>query len=315
MGPYCAAIDWGTSSFRIWLMSDDGTPLAERRSNEGMTLAAKAGFENVMERHLQDLHAPADLPVIICGMAGSRQGWREARYLTVPAKLDDVLARAVRVDGSQRDIRILPGLAQRDAERPDVMRGEETQLLGEFARDGASGLACMPGTHSKWVRIKSGHVTEFSTYMTGELFGLIARQSILRHAVGDADSCDPQSDAFLQAVADARDHPASVSRLLFSIRAGQLLNARDAASNYEQLSGLLIGWEIAAARTEFGADTHIHLIASGKLSGLYNAAFRSLGMKVSTIDADQSVVKGLMAGARLYWPISDHHSEFGQIKA
>ena len=236
MDPYCAAIDWGTSSFRIWLMADDGTVLAERRSNEGLILAAKTGFDSVMEKHLQDLNAPPDLPVVICGMAGSRQGWREARYLTVPAKLTDVVERAVRIEDAQRDIRILPGLAQRDPEKPDVMRGEETQLLGDFAGSDASGLACMPGTHSKWVRIASGRVTEFSTYMTGELFGLIARQSILRHAVGDTNSVNPESSAFLRAVADASAHPDSVSRLLFSIRAGQLLNAQDAVSSYEQLS-------------------------------------------------------------------------------
>ncbi|MCP4315637.1 MAG: 2-dehydro-3-deoxygalactonokinase [Hyphomicrobiales bacterium] len=315
MNPYCVAIDWGTSSFRIWLMSGDGSALAERRSDEGMTHAATTGFSKVMEAHLQALQAPASLPVVICGMAGSRQGWTEARYLTVPAKLCDIVEKAVRVEGAQRDVRILPGLAQRDPERFDVMRGEETQLLGEFAGDQSSGLACMPGTHSKWVRIAAGRVTEFSTYMTGELFGLIARQSILRHAVGNIDTCDPGSAAFLGAVKEARDNPAGVSRLLFSIRAGQLLNGQDAASSYERLSGLLIGWEIAAARAEFGTGDKIHLVASGKLFRLYDAAFRSLGLKVPAIDADDAVLKGLMAGAQQFWPIPDHHTDYGHINA
>jgi 2-dehydro-3-deoxygalactonokinase len=304
MNAHCAAIDWGTSSFRIWLIAEDGTVLAERRSDEGMSAAAQTGFADIMEAHLQALQAPASLPVIICGMAGARQGWQEAAYLALPARLVDVLDRAIRVEGSQRDIRILPGLAQHDPERPDVMRGEETQLLDGFATADASGVACLPGTHSKWVRIAAGQVTGFSTYMTGELFGLIARQSILRHAVGNIDTCDPDSDAFAKAVVDAGDNPAAISRLLFSIRAGQLLIGYDERSSYARLSGLLIGWEIAAARIEHGSKDPINLIASGTHSRLYAAAFDLLGMTIVNRNANEAVLKGLITGARRFWPIA-----------
>ncbi|WP_136659543.1 2-dehydro-3-deoxygalactonokinase [Nitratireductor sp. XY-223] len=312
---FCAAIDWGTTSFRIWLLSEGGSVLAERRSHEGMTVAAETGFETVLESHLQVLKAPASLPVVICGMAGSRQGWQEARYLTVPALLSEVVARAVHVDGPSRDIRILPGLARRDTKRPDVMRGEETQLLGAFSGTRTSGLACMPGTHSKWVTVGKRSVTDFSTYMTGELFGLVARRSILRHAVGDADHCDPGSSDFLEAVADAHANPADLSRLLFSIRGGQLLHGREVTSSYERLSGLLIGSEIGAALANGDADGPVHLIASGKLAGLYGAAFASLGLEIEDIDADEAVLKGLYTGARHFWPTMNTQADYGQIKA
>jgi len=315
MNAHCAAIDWGTSSFRIWMIAEDGTVLAERRSNEGLSEAAQSGFAAVMESHLQALQAPPDLPVIMCGMAGSRQGWKEARYLPLPARLSDVINRAVRVEETPRDVRILPGLAQHDPARPDVMRGEETQLLDGFAATDASGLACMPGTHSKWVRIVSGQVTEFSTYMTGELFGLITKRSILRHAIGSISNCDPDNDAFAAAVLEAAHAPEAVSRLLFSVRGDQLLNGRDEMTSYCRISGLLIGAEIAAARTQFEAADPLQLIASGKLNHLYSAAFVLLGIDVVHRDADDAVLKGLSAAARHFWPLANPTPHYGRINA
>src|SRR6185312_9367230 len=132
--PLCAAIDWGTSTFRLWVLDADGHVLAERRSADGLqSIGAKEGFPGVMESHLAEVRAPDSLPVIVCGMAGSRQGWVEAHYLDTPAPLHRVIESAVRVEGISRDVRILPGVAQRDPKRPDVIRGEETQLLGALA--------------------------------------------------------------------------------------------------------------------------------------------------------------------------------------
>src|SRR5215212_6605254 len=167
-------VDWGTSSFRSWLMSD-GETLAESRGGEGMLHCAAAGaggFAAVLRDHLARLGAAAEAPVLICGMAGARQGWVEAPYLKTPTPLDALHEGAIRVE-APGDIRILPGIAQARAEQPDVMRGEETQLLGVTEPD-FSGLVCIPGTHSKWVRIEDGQVVEFSTHMTGELFSVIA---------------------------------------------------------------------------------------------------------------------------------------------
>src|SRR5262249_54220513 len=148
---------------------------------EGMLHCMVAGFAPVLRDHLARLGAPAAGPVLICGMAGARQGWVEAPYLKTPTRLDDLHAGAIRVD-APGDIRILPGIAQDLPERPDVMRGEETQLLGVTEAD-FSGLVCVPGTHSKWVRIDAGQIVEFSTYMTGELYAVMAQHSLLAHAI------------------------------------------------------------------------------------------------------------------------------------
>lgn len=295
-------------------MASDGTVLGERRSGEGMNSAAESGFKAIMETHLQDMEAPSDLPVIICGMAGSRQGWREARYLRLPAQLSGIFDSAVSVDDPHRDIRILPGLAQDEAARPDVMRGEETQLLGCFSSTDASGWACLPGTHSKWVCIKSGRVTRFSTFMTGELFNLFARKSILRHAVSGIDRCDPHSASFKQALFEAAENPASVSSLLFSVRAGQLLHGSSVSNGYERLSGLMIGWEIAGARAAFGTVEPLHLIASGHLFEIYRAALQHLNIHATGADADGAVLKGLIAGAQRFWSADDRRRHYGQAK-
>jgi 2-dehydro-3-deoxygalactonokinase len=169
------AVDWGTSSFRLWLVDRTGNLLGERRSHEGMMTAGKLGFATVLQSHLDAVGAAPGLPVVVCGMAGARQGWVEAGYVDTPARLASILQHAVPVPGQNRDIRILPGIAQRDPKAPDVMRGEETQLLGALGVDAADdAVVCMPGTHSKWVRAKDGTVERFATFMTGELFDVVS---------------------------------------------------------------------------------------------------------------------------------------------
>src|SRR5437879_4902981 len=140
------AVDWGTSSFRLWLVDQTGNVIGERRSPEGMMAASKLGFAAVLQSHLEAVGAAPGLPVVVCGMAGARQGWVEAGYVDTPARLASILKHAVPVPGQDRDIRILPGIAQRDPKAPDVMRGGETQLLGALVVDAAGeGVVCMPG--------------------------------------------------------------------------------------------------------------------------------------------------------------------------
>jgi len=300
--PAYVAVDWGTSSFRLWLIGADGGILAERRSDEGMTSTAKTGFSTVLASHLAAIEAPESLPVIVCGMAGAKQGWVEAGYIDVPAPLASILTGAVSVPGESRDVRILPGLAQRDRATPDVMRGEETQLLGALgsASSGAQAV-CMPGTHSKWVHVIDGRVAGFSTFMTGELFDAISKHTILSHAVAGAEGQPADAAAFEAAVSAAFARPALASNLLFTARSGQLLHGISAAAAQARLSGTLIGLEIAGAlRDTSSAD--ITLVASGRLQALYEQAFGALSLAFTTIDADAAVRRGLSAAAEAIWP-------------
>jgi 2-dehydro-3-deoxygalactonokinase len=292
------AVDWGATRMRVWLLGADGTPLAERRSDEGMLAAQPDRFAAILEAHLAALGALADLPVIICGMAGARQGWIEAPYVTVPTPMRAIFDAAVRVPGQARDIRILPGLAQRDAAEPDVMRGEETQLAGAGLETGAL-LACLPGTHSKWAALADGAVTGFQTFMTGELFSVLSVHSILRHSVAVDGPVEPDHPAFRQWCGEAAAGRAELSANLFRLRAATLLHGKTPEDGRAALSGLLIGAEIAGARRRFGTDAaEIVLVASGAMAELYRAAFELAGLPCRTVDADEAVRRGLAVAAQ-----------------
>lgn len=303
--PVVAAVDWGTSSFRLWLLDAAGAVLAERRSGEGMLTAGAEGFGPILENHLASVAAPGDLPVIVCGMAGARQGWIEAPYVTLPAGLDGILAGAVAVPGQSRDIRILPGLAQRRDDAPDVMRGEETQLAGVLPLFVAGRhVICMPGTHSKWVEAVDGTISRFGTWLTGELFSVLSKQSILRHSLGESASpALPGNPAFIAACTEALAHGGDFGPSLFRIRAATLLQDLKPDEAAARLSGLLIGSEIASARRIFKPEgDKVILVASGPLGLLYAAALKLGGCSVLQADADAAVRTGLFEAAkRLGW--------------
>lgn len=302
--PAYVAVDWGTSSFRLWLVGRDGEVLAERRSAEGMLAAAGSGFPAVLQAHLAAVEAPDHLPVLVCGMAGARTGWVEAGYVDTPAPLAAVLNQAVQVPGEARDIRILPGIAQRNPAAPDVMRGEETQLLGAAGELGSGDhLVCMPGTHSKWVRLSGGRVEGFSTFMTGELFDAIAKNTILSHAIAEAGAVQGDNAAFRAAVKRMVDNPALATSQLFSVRAGSLIAGLSPDDAKARLSGTLIGLEIAGALSMVAEGTPVALVVSGGLGALYRQALAAAGLSPSVIDADTAVRNGLAAGARALWSL------------
>jgi 2-dehydro-3-deoxygalactonokinase len=292
------AVDWGTSSFRSWLMSAAGEAIAESRGGEGILHCIGSGFAPVLRDHLARLGAPDGMPVLICGMAGARQGWREAPYLKTPTRLEALHEGTIRID-APGDIRILPGIAQARADRPDVMRGEETQLLGVTEPD-FTGLVCIPGTHSKWIRIEQGHVIEFSTHMTGELFSVISQHSILAHAVETDGPSAADNEPFREGLAAALAAPSGLTALLFRLRAAQLLGFEQRADGAARLSGLLIGTEIADVLHRHGARP-LRLIGAGQLGRLYEAALKAQGFDVIVADAEEASRLGLAKAAIDIW--------------
>ncbi len=304
------AADWGTSSLRVWAFSRAGAVLAERRSGDGMARLQPDAFEAVLRRHLDDMGlpgAPDPLPVVVCGMAGARQGWREAPYADVPADIGTICGQAVAVPAQGLDVRILPGLAVR-AGQGDVMRGEETQLLGLLqAEPNLSGLVCLPGTHSKWVQMAAGRVTGFSTAMTGELFALLSQSSVLRHSLGDArPSGDPASPGFISGVARGLARPGHLLTDLFGVRAAALLQGVQGAAAADALSGLLIGAEIGGRETPAGAP--VILVADGAMAQLYGKALDMAGCPVRIMGGEAGVQRGLLYAAQRLWPGWDNRA-------
>lgn len=299
--PVTAAVDWGTTSFRAWLLDGEGGAIAESRSDEGLLKAGEKGYEAILEDHLGRLGAARDLPAIVCGMAGSRQGWVEAPYISCPARLADLHLNAVTIPGAARPIRILPGIAQRDSGDPDVMRGEETQLLGIGSRLGrARHLVCMPGTHCKWVVTDGQTVERFATWTTGELFSLMSTASILRHSIDPSAAKVSSGDpVFGQWVRRGLEEPEAVSRLFFTIRAATLLGQLKNAEVPAALSGLLIGSEISSGLGWAGESSlPVVLVATGILGRLYAGALAMAGIKPASEDADEAVRAGLFSAHR-----------------
>ena len=293
-----ALVDWGTTNLRVWLTDHTGHILATKTTADGMGTLARDQFATVLEQVLNELGAAADLPVMVCGMAGSRQGWQEAPYAATPVKLTDLAANAIHFESRQRVVGILPGIARKDVSRPDVMRGEETQLLGlSVVENIATGLACLPGTHSKWVKLERGAVTDFVSVMTGELYALLRQNSILRHSTGNEAKVFATDPVFLEHVQIGLSREGGLGRL-FSIRAATLLNNADSAISSAALSGLLIGTEIRDASTILGqTNSDIYIIGSGSLSALYHAALSVTGFNPHIQDGSALVRAGLLCAA------------------
>ena len=282
------AADWGTTHLRLWVMRGDEV-LAKRCCDQGMGRLEPAQFGPVLEAEIARFDGDlSGRPVIACGMVGSRQGWAEAPYRATPT---DPRAQLVRVsDHAPRPVYIACGIRQNDP--PDVMRGEETQVAGLLARTpDFDGVVCLPGTHTKWVRLRAGRIERFQSCMTGELFALIASQSVLRHTL-DMEGLDQA--AFDAACAEALADPASTYGGLFALRAGALLNGLDPISAASRLSGMLIGWELAATR-DLWAGQESALIGSPKLAALYARALGANGVQTQDYPAEPTTLAGLHA--------------------
>ncbi len=291
MTPDWIAVDWGTTRLRVWAMQGPKA-VQSRNSDKGMGGLARDGFEPALLDLIHDwLPAEGRMPIIACGMVGARTGWAEAEYRAVPCPpLDPHQAIRPAVRDARLDVRILPGLSQ--AAPADVMRGEETQIAGYLASDpGFDGTLCLPGTHCKWVRIARGRVEAFQTYMTGEMFSLISRQSVLRLSLGGAT---PDIEAAAQSAAEAMADPHAVERGLFSLRAGALLHNLVPEQAAGRLSGLLIGAELGAAR-DFWHNRRTIIIGAPELAALYETPMRASGADVARMDGGQLVLAGLSA--------------------
>lgn len=295
--PFAALVDWGTSNLRIWLTDSQGEVIGERQSAEGMGSLDKAAYPAVLEGHLTALGASPDLPVVIAGMAGARTGWREAPYVETPAPLVGLFQHAVQPEGVSRAVYILPGVCQREGGAFDVMRGEETQLAGALEQGLDDALFCLPGTHSKWALVEGGQVRNFSTVMTGELFNLISRQSILRLSVPEDGDAEADPEIFDAAVQQALEPGFALTSVLFSIRAEGLLASNTKINPAARLSGLLIGAEIAAIRKDLTRYGKAYLIGTGKLTRLYARAIVQAGGEPVLLDGGLLVRRGLLASA------------------
>jgi 2-dehydro-3-deoxygalactonokinase len=268
--PYAAApviaVDWGTSSFRAYRLDAHGAVLEARSAEKGI-IAVPPGprvLEEVIGAWLDDA------PIVMSGMVGSRQGWVEVPYVECPVALDDLSRSVKQVRWESRSAWIVPGVSCRHAV-PDVMRGEEVQVLGA----GRDGLICLPGTHSKWVEVRGGRIERFSTSMTGEVYAVLKQHSILGRMMEEGTL---RPDAFGEGVRRSGDKGGLLHHL-FGVRSRGLMGELPPAASASYLSGLLIGHELRMIRQE-----SFFLLGEPALVAVYEHAAAQLGMKASALD-------------------------------
>ncbi|MGB8924941.1 MAG: 2-dehydro-3-deoxygalactonokinase [Pseudomonas sp.] len=308
------ALDWGTTSLRAYKLAAGGQVLAQRSLSFGIMQLPKTprvingrecadGFELAFDEACGDwLDAQPDLPVIACGMVGSAQGWREASYRDTPANVAD-LGKSLQTVGSLRgvDVHIVPGVIQRSA-LPNVMRGEETQVLGVLQNlpieAGADLLIGLPGSHSKWVDVVDGCITHFDTFMTGEVFAVLSEHSILGRTQQQGAAFDAQAfDRGVQ-IAQSVDGELGVLSTLFSARTLGLTGELSPTAQADYLSGLMIGHELAALasvqrrRRNNPNLPSIILIGNAQLCARYSRALDACGF-ANVTQAEQATERGL----------------------
>jgi 2-dehydro-3-deoxygalactonokinase len=287
--------DWGTSRLRLYLRQ--GKSVLDRRDGPGIGSLNGASPRDVFLDLVGDWREAGPSLALLCGMVGSRNGWQEAAYAPCPASAADIRQRLLHIDADGLLVAIVPGLSCRNAlGGPDVMRGEETQILGALALnpDLAKGrhLLALPGTHTKWVVVEDGAIASFLTAPVGELYALLREHSILAKAApGDG----PESpEGFARGVARIVEQgPARLPHLIFETRSRQLLDGlpKDEAMGF--LSGLLIGSDVAATASWFGDLGPVSLIGAPALGALYAQAIAAHGGSSVAVDGDSAVLAGL----------------------
>jgi 2-dehydro-3-deoxygalactonokinase len=269
-------IDWGTSNRRAYLMQRGGAVLARHHDDQGL-LAVQGKFAESLAALRAAMKVDPQVPVVMAGMVGSASGWQEVPYLDASVPLTE-LARHLAPLAGHPGCAIVPGYCRR-VDGVDVMRGEETQLLGAMALGIGEGWIVLPGTHSKWVQVQAGVITELATFMTGELFAMLGASGTLAGMMAQGED---DEQAFRDGLDEAR-RGKPLSNALFGVRARVVAGVAPARSARSFLSGLLIGTEFVNARQQQGAIT---VIASKALSARYASAAERFGLQARIADPD-----------------------------
>ncbi len=289
------ALDWGTTRARAFLISAAGEVLERRSADQGIQSVPAGGFPAAFEAIAGDLRRMApEAQIVLAGMVGSRNGWVEAAYVPCPASPDAITAAGLKValaDGTPA--LILPGLSC-DEGAFDVMRGEETLIVGLGLADG---IVCLPGTHSKWALVEGGRITRFASFMTGEIWGLLRQNSILSRLA--EEQSEEGGRLGLAAGFAASRRPGGLLNTAFAARSEVLAGRLPGSAVGPYLSALLVGHEIAGALALFGRHDTVHLVAEGAMAESYGAGLAAAGLQALVTTPEAAFVAGIrrLAGA------------------
>ena len=273
--PALIGIDWGTSSLRAFLIGTQGEVLDSVTTGEGIMQIPDRNFDAVFDRLVGSFPSNAGLPIVVSGMITSRNGWVETPYVTMPTGPEHLAQSLVRHQSqSGALIHFVTGATTEHISGPDVMRGEETQIIGSAALGLSDGVFVMPGTHSKWVHVALGKIQDFATYMTGEVFASLKDHTILGTLM---EMSDFDLSAFQKGVSAAQDRRANLLHDLFHVRTLPLMGKLKETETADFLSGLLIGTEIIAALKKNEAK-RVTIVGRNDLADRYEIALQAVGI-------------------------------------
>jgi 2-dehydro-3-deoxygalactonokinase len=266
-------VDWGTTSFRAYRITHEGTIRDSRSGPRGIMNVPDGRFADTLREEIGPWLAAGENHVLLSGMIGSRQGWKEAPYLPCPAGAPEIAAALVEIEFDWAQVKLVPGLsATDDAGVAEVMRGEETQVCGVLDALNGRGLACLPGTHSKWVRVEGRRITGFTTQMTGEVFGALRGHTILARMMREGPADGAPFDEGVRRSGDA----GGLLHHVFGVRALTLAGRLAETDSAAYLSGILVGHEVRAALSG-QAGAVVHVIGAPELTALYARAISACG--------------------------------------
>ena len=285
-------LDWGTTSFRAFLIDQDGHVLDQKTNENGILAVPNNAFEGVLISAIKvwlDQH-PA-LPIVASGMITSRNGWLETPYLSLPANIND-FANALTPLTLSNDIVIhfITGASYENKNGvPDIMRGEETQIIGEVEASDNE-IFLLPGTHSKWAITQDEKIIGFTSFMTGEVYAALKEHTILGALMKECSSLN--DDAFLKGVLMQQKQDISILHQIFTARTLALFDKLENEDIADYLSGLLIGEEIKSALNQYDAnkETIIKIIGRGDLAARYARALDAFGLNHKIINDEVTVM-------------------------
>lgn len=287
-------VDWGSSNFRAFLLDDKAELVDSIYFDKGILELKPDEFEPILFDLLK--YWPST-PIILAGMVGSLKGWRNVKYITCPVKMQDLSQNLTHIINTQnRQVAIIAGVETgATGAQYDVARGEETQVMGAIEMIGQSlekqAVFCLPGTHSKWMRIVDKSIVDFSTHMTGELYDLLIKHSILAPQPTSAAKIQ-DDDAFIKGVKCAKAD-GGLAHHIFSARTNMLNGELQPDEIKPYLSGILIGTEIKEMQRAIADMQHVYLVGTQTLNKIYQLALKQFDLPSSLIDGEKAAYTGM----------------------
>ena len=281
------ALDWGTSNFRAYLMENNNV-IDQVSTQEGMKFVDQKEFENTLVKNITPWKKKFDINIVIAsGMVGAKQGWIEVPYIKSPCNIRNLNFKTINIL-DDINVHILSGVSQSNPS--DVMRGEETQIAGFLLNNiDFNGSICLPGTHSKWVNLNSYDIKKFTSFLTGELYEIVKKYSILKHSLNTTRL----EDEIVKSAANLIiENPSFISNKLFEIRAENLLKNSNQTSNNSKLVGYLLGIELSGSKT-YWEDKDLVIIGSSNLNKYYELILNGRSKSIQLFNSNDMVLNGL----------------------